>query len=376
MWAIRPLRKKKCAFIAHYIEPWNWLLNFRLFGFLHRRPRWRWLLWPLYPLCWIMSVWYLISRTPFKVVDHYEVGEELECHTILIRNFAWHFLFMSRHETIKARILQASLYAQKELRAEVIGLGALTKAEWLTSGGKWLAENEDIKVPVAHGDTCTAWFVAQQIEDLYSRYKIIGSIAVIGPTSKIGRAIMLYLIQKGYSFVAYTKDPDRFRAILEEVPEDSRSRLQKADNLSDLGKCGFWLVGKAVPTGKTLIRFLPKEAVVLNFSVPDPLTPKWLGRRRDVRHFDGGFTTLPDRCGLKFAMRLTVDEKGKGVTYACNAGTMIHTLLGWQEDEVGEAKLEKLKQVGKEAQRLGINLPPYSSHLVPVSVAERPLLQV
>lgn len=358
---------KRCVFIAHYVESWNWLLNFRLFGFLHERPRLRWLLWPLYPICFLASVWYLFGKKSFNVVDDYKIGKELECQTILIRNFAWHFLFMSRHEAIKARILEAALYAQNTLKADVVGLGALTKAEWLTAGGKWLAENEAIKVPVVHGDTCTAWFVARQIEDLYARFKRTGPTAVIGPTSKIGRAVMLHLIKRGYGFIAYTKDPDRFRAIWEEVPADLREHLRRAENLSELSQCNFWLIGKAVPTGRVLARSIPRGAVTLNFSVPDPLTPWCLDRHRDIRHFDGGLTTLPKECGLKFAMRLTVDKNGRGVTYACNAGTIIHTALAWQEHEVGEVKLDELAQVGQEAKRLGIGLPPYSSHLIPVN---------
>lgn len=373
MRAVKP--NKEFVFIAHYVEVWNWWLNFRIFSFLHRRPELHvWLL-PLWPIAFLASVWYLLGNKPFNVVDTYKVNREgglleLTGHTILIRTFAWHFAFANKFPLIKERILKAALYAQDVLKVDVIGLGALTKAEWLTAGGLWLSEQDHIRVPVVHGDTATAWFVAERVEEVYRRLGFTGSIAVIGPTSKIGRAVILHLVEKGFAFLCYTDSADRFAAIRRELPQDKKSQMHRATTLYELSSCGFWLIGKAKPSGKTLCKAIPRGAVALNFSVPDPLTPRWLKRRPDIRHFDGGIALLPLRCTLQFGMRLPVCKNAHGFTtgpmYACWIGTVIHAALGWEQHEVGEVKMDELSQVAAEAEKMGIILPLPTSHLRPL----------
>ncbi|KKU13179.1 MAG: hypothetical protein UX20_C0029G0004 [Candidatus Magasanikbacteria bacterium GW2011_GWC2_45_8] len=363
---------KGFVFIAHYVEVWNWWLNFRIFSFLHRRPELHvWLL-PFWPIALLASVWYLLGKKPFNVVDTYKVNkdgglQELTGHTILIRTFAWHFAFANKFPQIRERILMAAVYAQNELKVDVIGLGALTKAEWLTAGGKWLSEQDGIRVPVVHGDTATAWFVAERVEEVYRRFGFTGPIAVIGPTSKIGRAVILHLVAKGYEFLCYTDSADRFAAIRREIPGHKQNQMRRATVLNELSQCGFWLIGKAKPSGSALCNAIPRGAVVINFSVPDPLTPRWLSRRPDIRHFDGGLTTLPLGCTLTFGMRLPVRTLPNGMTdgsiYACWTGTVLHAILGWQEHEVGEVKMDELGQVADEANKLGICLPVPTSHL-------------
>lgn len=367
---------KQFVFIAHYVEVWNWFLNFRIFSFLHRRPELHMWLLPLWPIAFFASIWYLFGSKPFNVVDTYKVNkdggaQELTGHTILIRTFAWHFAFANKFPVIKDRILKAALYAQDVLKVDVIGLGALTKAEWLTAGGKWLSEQDGIRVPVVHGDTATAWFVAERVEGAYRHFGITGPIAVIGPTSKIGRAVILHLTEKGFDFLCFTDAADRFAAIRRELPLEKQDSIHRATSLGELAqRCKLWLVGKAKPSGKTLCRAIPRGAVVLNFSVPDPLEPRFLRERPDIRHLDSGVTTLPRGCTLKFGMRLPVERASNefttGAMYACWTGTMLHTILGWQEHEVGEVKMEELQQVADEAARLGIKLPPPTSHLRPL----------
>lgn len=342
---------KTFAFIAHYVEPWNWLLNFRAFGFLHRRPQWRYLLFPLFPLCWLMSVVYLMRRKPFQVVDHYRVVEGLHGYTILINNFAWHFLFRRYQEMIRQRILAAALYAQNELKAEVVGLGALTKAETVTHGGVWLALHSGIRVPVVHGDTCTAWFVIELLQKLTGG-KGRGSIAMIGPTSKVGRAVMLHLAKRGFIFKAFTRSRDRFLEIQLELPEPLRGNLVHIDDLRQARDCRIWITGKSKPDGKSLLAAISDGATVVNFAVPDPLTGWDLRLRPDLDHIEGGLVQTPSTCTMRFAMRLT-----PGITYACTAGTMVHAACGWSEPEVAEVDMHRLEAVAQESVRLGLTLP-------------------
>ena len=349
---------KKYAFIAHYVEPWNWLLNLRMFGFLHEHPEWRFILFPLYPLCILMSIYYFFRKEPFKVVDFYRVNNGLQGYTILINNFAWHFIFPSYYEKIRQRILAATLYAQNTLEVDVVGLGALTKAETLTEGGLWLTKQTGVNLPIVHGDTCTAWFVIKQLVDLYRESGEEKPIALIGPTSKIGRAIILYLAPRGYVFKAFTDSAKRFTEIQQEIPKEFQANLVHVTDLQQAKDCRVWVTGKYKPSGKRLLSVLPPGATVLNFAVPDPLVPADLGRRKDIRHLDGGLAKTPHGCEMHFAMRLK-----PGVTYACAAGTMLHAQRAWKNSEVAEVQITALEEMDQACDQLGLTLAPKTSHL-------------
>jgi predicted amino acid dehydrogenase len=341
------------AFIAHYVEPWNWLLNFRVFSFLHRRPDLRVFLFPLSPLCWIMSVYYLFRRQPFQVVDSYQVQDGLWGYTILVNHFAWHFLFPSQHKKIRERILAATRYAQDELGVHVVGLGALTKAETVTQGGVWLTNQVGVDIPIVHGDTCTAWFVIKRLEQVAPEPRQRTPIVMIGPTSKIGRAVMLYLASRGFVFKAYTQSKERFLEIQEELPEHLRRNLIQITDLSQARDCRIWVTGKSKPDSTKLLRFIPDGSHVINFAVPDPLSDWDLHRRRDLTHIEGGLVQTPAECGMRFTMRLT-----HRVTYACTAGTMIHAWSCWTSDEVGEVHMDQLTLTHGACTALGLDLVP------------------
>jgi len=349
---------QKYVFIAHYVETWNWLLNHKVFAFLHKRSGLPFYLLPLAIIYIPVSIYFFFRREPFKVVDSFRVNDHVYGYTILINNFGWHFLFKKRHELIRQRILAAALFAQNELKVDVIGLGALTKDESLTQGGKWLYDQKGIHVPIVHGDTCTAWFVIKRLEEIYAEHGKRSPIMMIGPTSKIGRAVMLYLAPRGYVFKAFTSSQERFKRLQEELPQAHRANIVHVTQLSEASDCRVWVTGKSKPIGKVLVEVIPHGAAVLNFSVPDPLHAKHLMKRRDICHVDGGLVTTPATCEMTYMMRLK-----PFVTYACSGGTMVHAQCQWSESEVGDVPIEKLEAVGRAGEEMGIHLAARTSHL-------------
>jgi len=346
------IQPKTFAFIAHYVETWNWLLNHRIFNFLHDRPELRVFLWPLYPLCWAMSLFYMVRRKPFQVVDVYSVSGELRGYTILINNFGWHFLFPWYYGRIRRRILEATLYAQNELHVDVVGLGALTKAETVTQGGLWLKSQPGINVPVVHGDTCTAWSVIKQLEELSCSCGQNKTIVLIGPTSKIGRAVILDLVRRGFLVMALTQARERFLALQAELPTHLQKNLVQITDLREAQNCKIWVTGKSSPAGRNLLTLVPLGATIVNFAVPDPLDLTDLKKRPDITHISGGLVATPPGCEMHFTMRLA-----RGVTYACTAGTMIHALRGWKEDELSDVDMGHLQKVARDCEALGFQLP-------------------
>lgn len=350
---------RKFVFIAHYVEPWNWLLNLKWFSFLHKRSGLPFFLYPLYILvCIPVSIFFLFRKESFKVVDSYRVNGSVHGYTILINNFGWHFFFKNQHDKIRRRILEAVLFAQNDLKVDVIGLGALTKDESITQGGKWIKDQAGVWKPIVHGDTCTAWFVIKSLEEIYAEHAQGEPIAIIGPTSKIGRAILLYLAPHGYTFKAYTHSHERFLEIQSELPVEYQANLIHITQLSDAHDCRVWVTGKRKPIAKKLLPFIPKGAAVLNFSVPDPLHPSHLQSRKDICHVDGGLVSTPEMCEMSYMMRLK-----PSVTYACCGGTMAHAYYGWNTSEVEKVDMKKLEEVGRSCEQMGLCLAPRTSHL-------------
>lgn len=345
----------RMAFLAHWVENWNWLLWWS--KKLHCQPEksWHWVwLWPVYTL---MSIVYLVGRKPFNIVDRFEfktVGEKkIAGITALLRNFGWHFFLPMYQDKIRQRILSAVLVLQDYV--SVIGLGALVKDERLTQGGRWIVEQlgDRLRVSIVHGDTLTAATVLRQTLAILKKYRIKSPVFLTGSTSKIGRAVAIGLARRGIRVVMQTQSCSRFQCIAEEAGEFAVN-LRHAEFLSEGSECALWITGKSVPSGKDLRRHIPKGAVVLNFAVPNPLSRHDFKKRPDLHSYEGGLLAYnPERTDLHFTMRLR-----PGLTYACHAGTFVHAYCGWKNHEVGPVEISRLDEVWRWAEEIGFFLPP------------------
>lgn len=363
-------KTQKIVFLAHWVENWNWLLWWM--KDLHQDPNKADSKWYLAPVYYVMSICYLIGKQGHDVVDRFMVRNQAYGEIWLLRNFAWHFLGKSSQARIYHRILEAVLDAQSR-GATVIGLGALTKAEWLTAGGKRIVDDlgNRLGTPIVHGDTLTAATVVKQAERLIRLHHLEESpVFVTGATSKIGRAIVLSLVASGHKVLMLSESALRVEEIRREAGE-AAAQIHHARSYAEGRQAKLWITGKAEPgAGNHIIRFAPEAAVVLNFSVPDPLTPEFLRSRPDIMHLDGGLMRyeLTD-VQISFTMRLK-----PGLTYACHAGTMVHGLEGWTHHEVGPVDMDAIWTVWQCAEKHGFSLPHWTSHLKPVEV--KPKLEV
>lgn len=265
----------------------------------------------------------------------------------MIRNFGWHFFLCGQRKKIRARILETVLKEQEE--ADVIGLGALVKSEWLTAGGKGIVDQlgDKLKVPVVHGDTLTAATVIRRVLQFN-----LSPVFLTGATSKIGRAIALDLASRGITVKLFTESKKRFTEIRNEAGEFDQFLFMAS--LEDGTDCRLWVTGKAEPAGKKLLRHIPNGATVINFSVPNPVNERMFKVRSDLRFIEGGLLAFdPARSTQSFNMRLWPGE-----TYACHAGTMVHAYMGWTHHEVGPVDMTNLWSVWSAAEFLGFFLSP------------------
>lgn len=340
--------RRKFVFIAHWVETWNWLLWWS--KDLHKNPHHAWRYMLLWPVFFIVSLFYLYGKKDYDVVDEFKFNGKLEGKIVLIRNFGYHFFLKSKQDLLRKRILQTVIEMQE--KTDVIGLGALTKAEWLTAGGKWIVDQlgDKLKVPVTHGDTLTAATVIKRILEFKPK-----SVFLTGSTSKIGRAVALDLASRGITVRMFTESLDRYNEIKNEAGEHGKF-LINASSLKDGSKCDMWVTGKAIPAGEKLLRYIPKNATVINFSVPNPISEKLRKKRNDLSFVEGGLLAYDTKRSTQFFnMRLWPGE-----TYACHAGTMVHAYMGWTEHEVGPVEMTKLWSIWETAEKLGFYLKPFT----------------
>lgn len=357
---------RKFTFIAHWIEPVSLLLKYRAFWWLHRDfNRSRSVMW-LDSLCRRASERYLKGQRAFDVVDEFRLAG-ISGETVVIRNFFHHFLLRTERERIIDRICSAVISAQ-DRGSTVVGLGALTKDESLTRGGQVIVSRlgSDLQIPVVHGDTMTAAVVFEQAMRLIERFDLGGApVFLIGATSKIGRAVAISLARRGVRVRMLTESLSRFENIKREAGQFG-SYMEFTDKVESGHDCRFWITGKARPSGEAVVRHLPMGAVVLNFSVPDPLEG-YLGLRPDVYHLDGGLVYFDPRTSSQwFRMRLK-----PGFMHACHAGTVIHAHQRWRHSEVGPVEVDRMGMTLEVGQNIGFSLPPYTSFLQPIELPTR-----
>lgn len=353
-------QSQRCVFLAHWVENWNWLL-LRAIS-LREDPRRRvWWFWA-WPIVAAVSVLYLLGHKAYDEVDTFWHRGRTECHTWLLRNFGWHFAISSCRKKIYRRILEAVRDAQNS-RVKVVGLGALTKAEWLTEGGERIVRDlaGELKVSIVHGDTLTAACVIARAGQIVGEFFLAGKpILLTGATSKIGRAVALTLARDGHNLYLLTKSEKRFLKIQEEAGQFG-DRLYRVEHPARTSACALWIIGKSKPGGRELMKYAPWGTIFLNFNVPDPMTERLLKKRPDIRHFEGALMNYdPGSMKMRFTMRLL-----PGMMYACHVATIVHAAKGWRHHEVGEIDLKKLEEVWQAAVEMGFFLPPLLSGLYP-----------
>jgi predicted amino acid dehydrogenase len=339
----------------------------------HKYQHYPWM-YLFYPYLMVLSTYWGYYEKGFHDEEHWDFKTPKDSSyknsqlgsTWIVRNIGAHYLMKSYKKIITKRIENAVLEAQSK-GIKVVGLGNFNKAEWINHGGLDIIENLKDKLHstyVSHGDTLSAAVVYQYGLWLKENNYWNKAVFVTGSTSKIGRALCLQLIKKNIKVYMYTQCRPRFDEIAAEADPSLRHLLVFCDDLRMGKDCDLWYTGKMIPRGKELIAAIPKHAVVVNFAVPDPLTPQHMAQRPDLLHLDSGLlkydTNVMDP---KFTWLLP-----QGNIYACLGGCVVHSVLGIEEHEIGPVKIEDMDKYWNAALDLGFSIPPHSSFYSPINI--------
>ncbi|KAL0345974.1 UNVERIFIED_CONTAM: Very-long-chain aldehyde decarbonylase CER3 [Sesamum radiatum] len=263
--------------------------------------------------------------------------------TWAVPRFGFQYFLPFAAKGINKRIEEAILRANR-LGVKVISLAALNKNEALNGGGTlFVNKHPNLKVRVVHGNTLTAAVILNDIP------KDVSEVFLTGATSKLGRAIALYLCRKKVRVLMLTLSTERFRKIQTEAPADCQKYLVQVTKYQAAQNCKTWIVGKWITPREQ--NFAPAGTHFHQFVVP-PI----LQFRRDCTYGDLAAMKLPEDVEGLGCCEYTME---RGVVHACHAGGVVHALEGWSHHEVGAIDVDRIDLVWKAALKNG--LKPVSS---------------
>ncbi|KAK1630926.1 hypothetical protein QYE76_005241 [Lolium multiflorum] len=290
--------------------------------------------------CWPISLLFMFMVWAWSktfIICYYHLRGKLH-QTWAVPRYGFHYFLPFAKDGINDQIELAILRADK-MGVKVVSLAALNKNEALNGGGTlFVNKHPDLRVRVVHGNTLTAAVILNEIPNGTTE------VFMTGATSKLGRAIALYLCKKRIRVMMMTLSTERFQKIQKEAPEECQQYLVQVTKFRSATQCKTWIVGKWLSPREQ--RWAPSGTHFHQFVVP-PI----MEFRRDCTY------------GKLAAMRLPKDARGlgscefsleRGVVHACHAGGVVHFLEGYKHHEVGAIDVERIDVVWEAALKHGI----------------------
>ncbi|PIA46084.1 hypothetical protein AQUCO_01600391v1 [Aquilegia coerulea] len=293
-------------------------------------------LFPLWPLAFATTMLLWMFGKAFLVMGYTLRGRVHQSWCVPRYGFQYFLPFAKNG--INDQIEDAILKADK-LGVKVISLAALNKNEALNGGGTLFVKKlPDLRVRVTHGNTLTAAVILSEIP------KEVKEVFLTGATSKLGRAIALYLCRRGVRVMMLTKSTERFQSIQNEAAEEHRSCLVQVTKFQAAQHCKTWVVGKWITPREQ--RWAPSGTHFNQFVVPSILE-----FRRDCTYGKLAAMKLPEDVQGLGTCEYTMD---RGVVHACHAGGVVHFLEGYKNHEVGTIDVDMIDVVWEAAMKHGL----------------------
>ncbi|CAN6976049.1 unnamed protein product [Brassica oleracea var. botrytis] len=249
-------------------------------------------------------------------------------------------LFMPIFDVLGSTLNPNSWELQKKIRLAAGNIIAFVQNEALNGGGTlFVNKHPDLRVRVVHGNTLTAAVILNEVP------KDVKEVFLTGATSKLGRAIALYLCRRGVRVLMLTLSTERFQKIQKEAPAEFQNYLVQVTKYNAAQHCKTWIVGKWLTPREQ--SWAPEGTHFHQFVVP-PI----LNFRRKCTYGDLAAMRLPKDVQGVGTCEYTVE---RGVVHACHAGGLVHMLEGWEHHEVGAIDVDRIDIVWEAAMRNGLS---------------------
>lgn len=298
----------------------------------------QWYVWFFWPFTWSAMFLVWILKYPYEI-SSYRFRNVYQQSWVLPR-LGFQYLLPFAFKDINAIIERTILDCDRK-GVKVITLGAMNKNEAMNRGGAIFAKkHEDLKVRICHGNTLTTAVILRELPAK------VTEVFLTGATSKIGKAIALYLCRKRVWVLMLTNSRERFNAVVSETAVEFREYLVQVTTYEAGRNCKTWIVGKWAGYGDQ--KWAPSGTHFHQFTIPE------------IFHFRKDCTY-----GALAGLKVPSDLKGmntceytmpRRAIHACHAGGLIHCLEGWTEHEVGAIDVDKIDVVWDAAMKYGFSL--------------------
>ncbi|MFZ3054856.1 MAG: hypothetical protein WA091_02655 [Minisyncoccales bacterium] len=267
---------------------------------------------------------------------------------------------MKNKERARNIVLDSILYAQNELKCDLVMLGALTAP--VTSAGLWLRENPEVKLAITTGNTYTAAIsieAAEKAMKLAQMEKEKIRMAIVGAAGVIGEAITRYFNEKGFSLILVEREMERFERL---KPQLSNGRYFLTEDISDIINADIIITATSHPESLIVPEYLKQGAIVVDVAEPSDVVDDIEERRPDVISIDGGRVKWGD---FNVGMRIGLP---RGIGFACMTEGIMQALEGDKKDYIGSVDLEHLKETMNWGRKWNFPIADFTCFNKPISI--------
>jgi len=275
-------------------------------------------------------------------------------------------IFLTSEEMMKDKerarniVLDAILYAQNELKCDLVMLGALTAP--VTSAGLWLRENHEVKIAITTGNTYTAAIsieAAEKAMELSQMEKEKTKMAIVGAAGVIGEAITRYFNEKEFNLILVERDMDRFERLKSKLLND---KYVLTDNLSDIVNADIIITATSHPESLIVPEYLKRGAIVVDVAEPSDVVPDIEERRPDVISIDGGRVKWGSfNVGMGIGLH-------RGTGFACMTEGIMQALEEDKKDYIGSVDMEHLKETINWGRKWNFPIADFTCFNKPISI--------
>jgi len=301
----------------------------------------------------------ILFRLPPVICSRFNVFNKTEGFLVAVPLTARQMLGLPL-EFVRKRILEAALFAQNKLGAELIGLGALISS--MTRKGIWLSKRAEIEVPVTHGDSYAVGVTIEAIEKITS---LVGNsvIGIVGAYGLIGSALARLLHKKSLELVLVGRNEVKLKRLEKELKKiNSQNRPVISKWIVDINKADIVITTTNASDAILKPEYLKPNAIIYDIAQPRNVSFQLLKERPDVIYIDGGLANIN---GINLGFKMGTPQ---GATFSCLAETILQALEDDKESHVGEISLGFVKEVRYRAEKYGFSHAEFTCFGKPIPI--------
>ena len=249
-------------------------------------------------------------------------------------------------ENIRAKILNAALFAQEELNVELIQLGALTTS--VTEGGKWIVDQPGFKGFINHGDSYTAAITCQTVIKILKDFNKDPSeavLAIVGAYGIIGEAVSKILVPKFYKSILIGRRMDK----LKDLESSLKGNFETSTNMITKD-ADVIVTATSHPEALLESENMKKNAIIVDVSQPPNLSREMCQKRPDIFRIDGGYVEFP------LESPIPIPGMPVGKNFACFAEVIMQAMENERNNHVGTVDMNHLEKTEKWGNKYGFIL--------------------